>query len=417
MWELTPAQAHHLACLSQHAHLQYLTDEERRVEITLSAYAALIAHWSERETPWRAEPDQQPTFCELFQPRGYSILQHIRAAHDCFLAGQPHQGGDMLRRAFLGIESAVENGIDMEALWDCCLAVPQLVLTTGWTDMLAIFARYLHQYTLIKLQSHHPLTHIAASLHRLSATVPPSTTSSMTTTTNTNQLLTPSSSNPHHLLHAFVHRAWHLWIATTTATRGAHDHLTIHLKRGYVTLVDAQHTMAGDILSDFALVVREDLASHGAAATTARALELEGLLGRMFLPLFWGARRGEGWRERVVEGMLGGIVQRIMGRAAGGRGRAVGEWEAYVERYLVFSARNFMAGIAEVGGEWEKAAVYRRESLALEEEQGRDMFWLQTSWLVESRLRGQGNHAEADLIQAARARAQGIAGPEHILGY
>lgn len=76
-----------------------------------------------------------------------------------------------------------------------------------------------------------------------------------------------------------------------------------------------------------------------------------------------------------------------------------------------------MAGIADVGGEWEKAAVYRRESLALEEEQGRDMFWLQTSWLVESRLRGQGNHAEADLIQAARARAQGIAGLEHILGY
>ncbi|KAH6628856.1 hypothetical protein F5144DRAFT_580321, partial [Chaetomium tenue] len=80
-------------------------------------------------------------------------------------------------------------------------------------------------------------------------------------------------------------------------------------------------------------------------------------------------------------------------------------------------ARNFMAGIAEVGGEWEKAAAYRRESLALPEGEGRDLFWLQTSWLVESRLRGQGNHAEADLIQAARAEAEGISGLEHMVGY
>ncbi|KAH6628857.1 Clr5 domain-containing protein, partial [Chaetomium tenue] len=154
MGEMTPTQAQHVTRLSQHTHLQFLTDEECRVETTLNAYAALIAHWSERETPWRADSDQQPTFCELFQPRGYSILQHVRAAHDCFQAGQPQQGGDMLRRAFLGIESAIENGIDMEALWDCCLAVPHLVLTTGWIDLLAIFARHLHQYALIKLQSH-----------------------------------------------------------------------------------------------------------------------------------------------------------------------------------------------------------------------------------------------------------------------
>ncbi|KAK3290270.1 Clr5 domain-containing protein, partial [Chaetomium fimeti] len=154
MWELMPTQAQHLVSLSQHAHLQYLTDEDCRVETTLSAYAALISHWSELETPWRTDSDQKPNFSELFQPRGYSILQHVRSAYDFFQAGQPQQGGDMLRRAFLGIESAVENGIDMEALWDCCLAVPHLVLVTGWTDMLAIFARYLHQYTTIKLQSH-----------------------------------------------------------------------------------------------------------------------------------------------------------------------------------------------------------------------------------------------------------------------
>ncbi|KAH6855433.1 hypothetical protein B0I37DRAFT_423789 [Chaetomium sp. MPI-CAGE-AT-0009] len=410
MWELIPVQAQHLASLSQHAHLQYLTDEERRVETTLSAYAALISHWSERETPWRTVSDQPPNFCELFQPRRYSILQHVRSAHDCFLAGQPQQGGDMLRRAFLGIESAVENGVDMEALWDCCLAVPHLVLTTGWTDMLAIFTRYLHQYTTIKLQSHHPLTHIAGSLHRLSTT-PHQPTDPATPLPSTTSLTNPNNPHPNHsLLSTFVHRAWHLWIDTSTHIRGRHDDVTIHLKRGYVTLVDARHAMAGDILRDFGRRVRASLARRGAAATTARILELEDLLVRMYLPLF-------------VPGMLRGVVGRVEGKGkALGRGgvkvRAEGldEEGGYVDRYLVFSARNFMAGIAEGVGEWEKARVYRRESLEWGVE-GRDLFWLQTSWLVESRLREQGNHEEADRIREARAGVDGIAGPEQLVGY
>ncbi|KAK4041499.1 hypothetical protein C8A01DRAFT_45350 [Parachaetomium inaequale] len=374
VWKLTQD----LAPLSHHEHLQYFTDEECQVETTLSAYAALISHWSERETPWRTDSHQRNTSELFLPPQDRSILQHVRSAQDCFLAGRPQQGGDLLRRAFLGIETAISSagGLDVEALWDCCLAVPQLVLTTGWTDLLAIFARYLHQYTAIKLPPHHPLTRVAASLHRLSSSS--SSHQSTTTTTWSSNGLTNRD-----LLETFVLRAWHLWIDCVSRVRGRHDDVAIHLKRGYVTLVDPRHAMAGDIIRDFGLAVQDSLDKRGAFATTARILELENLLVRMYLPLFTPAA------ARRAEEMLAGVAGRIWDKP-GNRGRGVDEW-AYVDR------------IAEYGGEGEKAALYRRRCL----DAPRDVFWLQTAVMVESRLRAEGVYEEADLIQGARLEAQG----------
>jgi hypothetical protein len=377
--QLTPTQNP----LSQHIYLQYFSDEEWQVETTLNAYAALISNWCERETPWKtAQPCSPSNSSDPLDPQHHSILQHVRAAQDHFLQGHPHHGGDMLRRAFLGIETALESsaggGLGVEALWDCCLAVPQLALTTGWTDILAIFARYLHQYTSIKLSAHHPITKVAAALHSLSRSQP------TTTPTGT----------AHRQLEAFVSRAWSLWVDCVTRVRGRHDDVTIHLKRGYVTLVDPSHAMAGDILADFGLAVQESLRKRGAFATTSRILELENLLVRMYVPLFT-AQSACG-----VVGFCRGFAWRFEGMS-GNRGRGVGEWD-YMDRYLVFSANYFMASITEYGEEGEKAALYRWRSL----DSPRDLFWVQTSLLVEARMRADGHEVEADRIQEARVDAQ-----------
>lgn len=152
--------------------------------------------------------------------------------------------------------------------------------------------------------------------------------------------------------------------------------------------------MAGDILADFGLAVQESLRTRGAFATTSRILELENLLVRMYVPLFTAES------ARRAEGILMGVAGRIEGKE-GNRGRGVGEW-GYMDRYLVFSANYFMASIAEYGGEGEKAALYRWRSL----DSPRDSFWVQTSLLVEARLRADGHELEADRIQGVRVEAQ-----------
>lgn len=365
---------------THHLHLTYFNDEHWQLETTLSAYATLILHWSERETPWRTPSLEcaRSEAVEGFRPQRNSILQDVRAAQNLFLQGFPQLGGDTLRRAFLGIEAAV-NCLDLEALWDCCLAVPHLVLTTGWTDMLAIFARYLHQYTHIKLLPTHPLTHVAASLRRLSAR--PAT-----------------QGRQQQQLEAFVARAWTLWVDCATRVRGRHDDVTIHLKRGYVTLVDPHHAMAGDIIRDFGRAVHDSLARRGAPGTTGRILELENLLVRMFLPLFTAET------ARRAEGMLRGVAARIEGKEGGGRGGSGPGLveEEFIDRYLLFSADFFMASIAEYSGEPDKAARYRQRSL----ESPRDWFWVQTSSLVESRLRAEGYDGPADAIREERNEVQ-----------
>ncbi len=394
----TAAEQQHLTPLFQHPALEYLNDEEYQAETALNAYAALISHWSERETPWRTAPfefGQPGEVASAFVPQTNSILQHVRAAQDHFLHGRPQLGGAMLRRAFLGIEYAVARTLDVEALWDCCLAVPQLVLTMGWTDILTIFARYLHQYAHIKLSAHHPLTTVAASLHALSRWT---TTAAETGSNNSND----NDISRSWQLEMYVARAWTLWIDCVTRVRGRHDDVTIHLKRAYVTLVNPRHAMAGDIIRDFGRAVQDSLERRGAPATTGRILELENLLVRMFLPLFTAET------ARRAEEMLIGVVGRVEGKLLGGDdgnlkgGELARGGKGYVDRYLLFSANYFMASIAEFNGEGAKAVWYRQKSL----DSPRDLFWLQTSLLVESTLRAEGNDGEANAIREERAEAQ-----------
>jgi hypothetical protein len=73
-----------------------------------------------------------------------------------------------------------------------------------------------------------------------------------------------------------------------------------------------------------------------------------------------------------------------------------------MDRYLLFSANYFMASIAEGNGEADKAAWYRVRSL----ESPRDWFWLQTSSLVEARLRAGGRDGDAEVIREERAGVQ-----------
>ncbi|KAJ4298345.1 hypothetical protein N0V88_003374 [Collariella sp. IMI 366227] len=252
-----------------------------------------------------------------------SVLQQVRAAQDHFLQGRPQRGGEMLRRAFLSIERAVSSGLDIEALWDCCLGVPQLALTMGWTDMLSIFARYLHQYTSIKLPNH-PITRVAESLHKLSR-----------------------GGAQNWQLQLFVTHGWHLWIDSLNRVRGRQNDVTIHFKRGYVTLVDPHHRMAQDIISDFGQTVHNSLARRGAFATTSRILELEHLLVRMFVPLFTAET------ARRAEVILEAVVSKIEAKERN-LGVPVTEWE-YMDRYLVFSAFYFLSSLAEYNGEANKA--------------------------------------------------------------
>jgi hypothetical protein len=402
-----------LVPLSQHFYLQHFTDEECQVESTLNAYAALICHWLENETPWRNGSRRRsrahsPSFGQQQQQQQQqqrSVMQHVRAAQDHFLAGRAALGGELLRTAFLRIETAVgDHGLDIEAVWDCCLAVPQLALIHGWSDMLAIFSRYLHQLTSIKLPRGHPITTIAASLHRLC-----SPSSSYFSQQNHNS--TPGTSR-NWQLEMYVSRAWEVWIDSSLSQRGPRDDVTIHLKRGYVTLLNPTHPMTATLIADFVSGLQTSLQQRGAFATTARILELEHLLTRMYVPLFTRAS------ARNAEVLLTNLKARVEGR---NKGKAVGHW-SYMDRYLVFSSNNFMASIAEYNnngggdsdddeegrrkGEWYRRLVWQ------DERQPRDLFWLQTSLLLESRLRSQGMDAEANAIQEARAEVKGRLGVE-----
>ncbi|KAK0654962.1 Clr5 domain-containing protein, partial [Cercophora newfieldiana] len=119
-------------------------EDVREMEIALKAYSTYITEWSEHEAPWREEK----RFEKL------SVLQMMRLALDHLACSQLEEGGEMLRRAFLQVEDAIHGQDNIEAIWDCCLAVPQLALSAGCTDILLIFTRYLHSLTSIKMPGH-----------------------------------------------------------------------------------------------------------------------------------------------------------------------------------------------------------------------------------------------------------------------
>ncbi|KAL1841736.1 hypothetical protein VTJ49DRAFT_6650 [Mycothermus thermophilus] len=385
--------------LSQ-VHLPFANADEWEMEVALNAYGLLIRHWCEDETPWRITNSANGLDI-MFDPE-LSILQNIRLAQDCFLQGHAGDAGETLRRAFLRVENAIQStdGRNIEALWDCCLGVPQLALTTGWMDVLAIFSRYLHQYATIKLPANHPITKVAAFLNSLSSawrqqhpTLPAAIP--LPGCTKPEQTLSHQQNEQHnHLqrLSHFVSRAWTLWLTTSEHTRGRADHVTVHLKRGYVTVVDPTHPFARYVLDDFGAASHASIASYGEAVTTAKTLELEALLVRMYVPLF------SAEAARRTEEMLTNVVERVAAKE-GNQGRGMGEW-GYVDRYLVFSANHFMAAVAEGVGEEVKAAWYRWRSL----DSGRDLFWAQTSLLLECRLRAMGMYEEAERIKGERER-------------
>ncbi|KAK1830570.1 hypothetical protein QBC39DRAFT_409881 [Podospora conica] len=361
--------------------LLFANSDAYDMEETLTAYSTYISSWSQLETPWKPPPGRYQQ----------SILQNVRLALDHFSSSRPASGGAVLRRAFLQVELAISDATrDIEAIWDCCLAVPQLVLATGWTDILVIFTRFLHRLTAIKLPRH-PIATVACNLSRLSA--------------KTHDLLKHRGDDPDDCcadnttpLDFYILSAWRLWIDLVSAHRGRTDPATIHLKRGYVILQPpppGDDPVLASLIPDFRLCVAESLARRGAARTTARILGLERLLARMYLPLFTAEA------TRRAEGLLMGLVKRMEEGTAGGEG-------GYVERYMFFSAYHFLATVADFKGELERAEGYRRRSM----EGPRDLFWLQTAETLEGYLRGVGRVEEAERIGRERGEVRLEAGEE-----
>ncbi|KAK4117394.1 hypothetical protein N656DRAFT_773517 [Canariomyces notabilis] len=385
------------------------------MQLTLHAYAVMISHWCERETPWRVpytttDHNNASALARPPRPQRISILQQFRAALDNFRSGRPQHGGNLLRQAFLNIERAVletaQAALDMEAVWDCCLAIPQLILqsTEAWTDpdgLLPIFANHFYQLCKLKLANnniHHPLTRIAETLRRLCH---PSRAGDDKMMMHRPQLW------------LYIRRAWHLWLDRVTRVRGRQDEMAIHLRRGYVTLmipVDAygdnstttgsDMAQAHNLIGDFCEAVQRSLATRGSFATTARILELERLLCRMYLPLFTDESAAR------ANNMLVGVVERVQGKHKhedeGNGGRAnMAEWH-FLDRYLVFSANYFLSCIAEYSGERDLAVEYRRRSL----DAPRDLFWLQTTMVLEEELRLMGYQEEANAVMEERMKEQ-----------
>ncbi|KAK3489551.1 uncharacterized protein B0T23DRAFT_431000 [Neurospora hispaniola] len=431
-------QSNFISQPAQMIRLYFQSEPTYLVESTLLAYASYIARWAdpERETPWKMNgPNLRLQIAsdeinaeDHATVSSNSILQNIALAIRHLRCNNPQgtaKGGVLLRHAFLQIEEAITSADegDIQAIWDCCLAVPQLLILHNASspstkqplssssqsphrhqpphDILPIYTRFLHHLTTLKYAqtgcTSHPLHQISSSLHHLV------TTSDFAS------------------LHLFITRAWKLWINTCRQLRGETDHVTIHLKRGYVILMDPEHAIVKNLVSDFGGLVRREMERWGEGRTTERILELEGLLGRMYLPLFdagvvvgpgagqGGTGIGAGQRAR---GMLGGLVERLeekyrvrngnrgdtsmMGVVADagsvGRGNnmitsaprpqhgchdlapghleqppfpiPMQNWE-YLDRYLFFSAHHFLASIADHEGDVSTAVALRRKILVM----------------------------------------------------
>ncbi|KAK3934914.1 hypothetical protein QBC46DRAFT_462385 [Diplogelasinospora grovesii] len=339
----------------------YQDEETLQVESTLNAYGMYISSWSERETPWKSELSPG----DMLRGQQNSILQNIRVAWDHFKNKEPARGGEVLQLAFDRIGYAVATGRDLEAIWDCCLAVPQLALHMGWYDILVIFTRYVCDMTSLKLSVEHPIAKIAR---------------------NTYKLAERAEQGRPDQLRLYVNRSWKLWIDLVGRVRGEQDHVTIHLKRGYVILMNPENSIMQSLISDFSQSVKNSLAKRGEQGTTTRILELESLLTRMYIPLFSLESTHRAQR------MLRGVLLRIENKP-GNQGVPVNKWD-YVDRYLFFSAYHFLASIADYNRDFEMAASYRRKSL----ESPKDRFWLQTALRLEAYLRSEGRNEEADAI-------------------
>lgn len=345
--EYLPCQEYHSSTSPSLLPLLYQNDEAFQLEVALSAYSAYISAWCQRKTPWRTEP-----YPGGAAARKVSILQQFNVAFNHFNYGRSEKGGNALRQAFRKVEDAVANELDVEAIWDCCLAVPQLALTRGWADILVMFTEYLYEIASVKKPGH-PITQIAMNIYRL------------------------ARQSDKCALQSYIAHGWGLWVNLVTQLRGSQDYVTIHLKRGYVILMNPEMSIVATLLEDFEGSVRSSLATEGEVNTTNRILELEQLLVRMYIPLFSAEST---IRARV---MLSGVVQRLRDKH-GNKNVPQPCWD-YVDRYEFFSAHHFLASIEDHMGEHEKAADYRRRSL----ESPKDRFWYQTAQRLCDYLQSQ----------------------------
>ncbi|KAK4169758.1 hypothetical protein QBC43DRAFT_329341 [Cladorrhinum sp. PSN259] len=426
-----------------------MSPDRFKYESALQAYRNLVATWSgpEHESPWRITSPSNPPSSQLsslsLQPSlsSSSILQQIRTALDHFRAGSHLQGGFIIRNAFLRIESAIKchpsATLNVEVIWDICLAVPQLILALGYHDILVYFTSHVAQFTAIQLSPSHPITRISHTLSCLAQAIRDS----------------QSQEARYHLEH-YILQGWNFWLDLASAQRGAHDHVTIHLRRGYAVLIEdfepqtdtplpamiepwpgcgiTRPRAGSNFMADFETSLRESFRARGMVRTMARILELEELLNRMYLPLFVTKRKAE--RAKIL---LGAVVQRNVAKFCSRFEFEVpsplededyymddksrvdedmdtdmdwdknkNEWDkemvsSFHGRYLVFSARYFMASIAGNMGDQEEARELRRQSLDMGDDvkKERDLFWMQTALVVVQGLRGEGKGEEARPIE------------------
>ncbi|KAK4663705.1 hypothetical protein QC763_610780 [Podospora pseudopauciseta] len=390
--------------------LLHQNSDFRNVEFSLDAYKALINIWSPGDKPWKSSIPSPPT-----APAG-TILQQVQQALALFDRGQNAGGIRILDSVNERIASALtitassssaacgDNktgteitttttattattaSIPIEIIWDCFLAVPQLILTANRPELLSLFMDYLARYANITLSSGHPLTkiscHLAAltrafSIHRQQKNDHPQT----------------SQEEALSMLKMYVSESWTLWLDLITETRGPKDHVTIHLRRGYAVLMEEDGDSPGRgssrLLTDFTSSLDESIQIRGEEATTARVLELEELLAKMYMPLFTPKKLAH------AEKMLKDVIAKVVTRLGKGGTRADTEM-GYNDRFLLFIVKHFLARIADHEGNLEAGRKWRRESLETEK---KDLFWRQTSQMVEEGLRADGREEEAEEIK------------------
>ncbi|KAK4197528.1 hypothetical protein QBC40DRAFT_308971 [Triangularia verruculosa] len=414
-------QTDNQALIARHAKTRYLqllhqNSEYRNVESSLDAYKALINIWSPGDKPWKFSIPSPPA-----SPSG-SILQQVQQALCLFDQGQNAAGAQILGCVNERIASALAmtasssslaltslaaddsktgthaaTAIPIEIVWDCFLAVPQLILTANRPELLRLFMDYLARYASIALSSEHPLTkmsrHLAAltrafSIHRQQPN------------------LESSQEEALNMLKMYVSESWTLWLDLITEKRGPKDHVTIHLRRGYAVLMEEDSDFPGRgssrLLTDFTSSLDESIQIRGEEATTARVLEFEELLAKMYMPLFTPTKLAHA--EKMLMDVLTKMKMRLDEEGKG-------EMEmGYNDRFLVFIVKHFLARIADHKGEVKAGCKWRKESLKTDK---KDALWRQTSKMVEECLRADGREAEADEIRREMAEQEEM-GPNKI---
>ncbi|KAK4180490.1 hypothetical protein QBC36DRAFT_177692 [Triangularia setosa] len=381
--------------------LLHQNSDLRNVEYSLDAYKALISIWSPGDKPWKSSIPSPPA-----SPAG-SILQQVQQALCSFDQSQNAAGIQILdcvneriasaltvtaSSSSLGLTSSASDDnkttaiIPIEIIWDCFLAVPQLILTANRPELLSLFMDYLARYASIALLSEHPLTKISRHLAALTRAF------SIHRQQQNSHLLT-SQEEALKMLKMYVSESWTLWLDLITEKRGPKDHVTIHLRRGYAVLMEEDCDFPGRgssrLLTDFTSSLDESIQIRGEEATTARVLEFEELLAKMYMPLFTPKKLAH------AEKMLKDVITKVETRLDE-EGKGELEEMGYNDRFLIFIVKHFLARIADHEGKLGTGRKWRKESLRTDK---RDGLWRQTSKMVEESLREDGRDEEADDIK------------------